>query len=59
MTALANRWIGHSTLLLYFSEFNHFLEIAVIYVCVLLCKSKVFLKIVAVTVRIEQDGNCS
>ena len=33
-------------------------EFVVIYICVLLCKSKVFLSIVAVIVRIKQDDNC-
>ena len=68
MTALEDLLIGDSALLLYFSEsrarsqnstivYTHFLEFVVIYVCVLLCKLKVFLNIVAVIVRIKED-NC-
>ena len=41
---------------LYYS--THFPEFVVIYVCVLLCKSKVFLSIVAMIVMIKQDDNC-
>ena len=63
MTDLADLLIGDSALLLYFSESRtrsqnystHFPEFFVSYVCVLLCKSKVFLSIVAMIVRIKQD----
>ena len=67
MTALVGLLIGDSGLLLYFSESRTrsenstiapiFSEFVVIYVCVLLCKSKAFLSIVAMIVRIKQDGN--
>ena len=40
---------------LYYS--NHFPKLVVIYVCVLQCKSKVFLGIVAMIVIIKQDDN--
>ena len=69
MTALADLVIGDSTLLLYFSDSSlgkesklyystHFLEFVVTYVCVLLCKSKAFLGIVAMIVRIKQGDYC-
>ena len=54
------------TFLLYFSESRtkspkfpnfHFPKFVVIYVCVLLCKSKVFWSIMAMIVKIEQDDN--
>ena len=47
MTALAK---------LYYS--THCPEFVVIFVCVLLCKSKVFLIIVTMIVRLKQDDNC-
>ena len=40
------------------SKVPHFLEIVVIHVCVLLCMSKVFLRIMAMIVRIEHDCKC-
>ena len=46
---LASQGLGVETLLC-----THFLDFVFIYVCVLLCKSKVFLSIVA-----EQDDNFS
>ena len=66
MTALADL-ISESLLLLLVSLGNgvethyctHFIKFAFPYFCVLLCKSTVFLKILAMIVRKEQDGNCS
>ena len=67
MAALADLLIGDSALLLYFREswtsspnsaiVGHFSEFFVIYVYVLLCKSKVFLSFVAMVVRIKQNDN--
>ena len=68
MNALADQLTGDSALLLYFSKSRtrsrnsslrstHFPEFVVIYVAVLLCKSKVFLSVVAMIVRIKQDDN--
>ena len=64
-TALADLLIGGSALLLYFESktrcwnSTHVSEFAVVYVCVcvLLCKSNVFLSIVAMIVRTKQDDN--
>ena len=68
LIALTDTLIGDSALLLYFSEFRirsrnfaivatHFPEFVVIYVFVLLCKSKVFWSIVVMIVKIKQDDN--
>ena len=68
ITDLADLLIGGSALLLlYFGESRTrsrnstivpiFPEVVVIYVCLLLCKSKVFLSIKGMIVRIKQDDN--
>ena len=68
ITDLADLLIGDSALLLlYFGESRTrsrnsaivpiFPEVVVIYVCLLLCKSKVFLSIKGMIVRIKQDDN--
>ena len=67
MTALADLLIGDSTLLLYFSESRTrcrnstivpIFQNLLLFVCVLLCKSTVFLSIVAMRVMIKQDDDC-
>ena len=67
MTALADLLIGDSALLLYFSESRTRSQNSTIvpifqnlslFMSVLLCKSKVFLSIVAMIVMIKQDDNC-
>ena len=66
-TASANLLIADSALLLYFSESRTrsqnstivpIFQNLLLFMCVLVCKSKVFLSIVALIVRIKPDGNC-
>ena len=69
MTASADLLIGHSVLLLHFSESRTrsqnstkvpvFIEIVVIYICVLQSESKVFLRIGKIILTIEKDDNYS
>ena len=69
MNALADLLIGDSALLYFIvlsesrirsrnSTIVPILQSLSLFVCVLLCKSKVFLSIVAMIVRIKQDDNC-
>ena len=67
MTALADLLIGDSALLLYFSESRTrsrnstavpIFQNLSLFMSVLLCKSKVFLSIVAMIVMIKQIDNC-
>ena len=67
MTALADLLIGDSALLLYFSESRTrsrnstivpIFQNLSLFMSVLLCKSKVFLSIVAMIVMIKQDDDC-
>ena len=64
---IADLLIGDSTLLLYFSKSTTRSRNSTIvpvfqnlslFMCVLLCESKVFLSIVVLIVRIKQDHNC-